>query len=120
MTVYRIGVLNGDGIGLEIVSAAVNVFKTAARKAEIDIEWINLPMGWEGIKHHNDPLSEITTEALKKMHGWILGPHDSAAYPPEHKIKLNPSGALRHSLDLYANIRPAKTIPGIKSVVLLV
>ncbi|WNS79214.1 isocitrate/isopropylmalate dehydrogenase family protein [Domibacillus sp. DTU_2020_1001157_1_SI_ALB_TIR_016] len=117
MTVYRIGVLNGDGIGPEIVSATVEVFKTAAHKMGVDIDWVDLPMGWEGIKHHNDPLPEITTETLKNTHGWILGPHDSAAYPPEHKIKLNPSGALRHSLDLYANIRPAKTMPGIKSVV---
>ncbi|WNS79224.1 isocitrate/isopropylmalate dehydrogenase family protein [Domibacillus sp. DTU_2020_1001157_1_SI_ALB_TIR_016] len=117
MTIYRLGVLAGDGIGPEIVSATVEVFKTAARKTGVDIDWVDLPMGWEGIKHHNDPLPEITTETLKNTHGWILGPHDSAAYPPEHKIKLNPSGALRHSLDLYANIRPAKTMPGIKSVV---
>ncbi|WP_144463377.1 isocitrate/isopropylmalate dehydrogenase family protein [Siminovitchia fortis] len=117
MTIYRLGVLAGDGIGPEIVRAAVEVFKTAARKTGVDIDWVNLPMGWEGIKHHNDPLPEITTETLKNTHGWILGPHDSAAYPPEHKNKLNPSGALRRKLDLYANIRPAKTMPGIKSVV---
>lgn len=117
MTIYRLGVLAGDGIGPEIVRAAVEVFKTAAHKTGVDIDWVNLPMGWEGIKHHNDPLPEITTETLKNTHGWILGPHDSAAYPPEHKNKLNPSGALRRKLDLYANIRPAKTMPGIKSVV---
>ncbi len=117
MTVYRLGVLAGDGIGPEIVSATVEVFKTAAHKVGVDIEWIDLPMGWEGIKQHNDPLPEFTTNALKDTHGWILGPHDSAAYPPEHKVKLNPSGALRHNLDLFANIRPAKTMPGIKSVV---
>ncbi|GIN20405.1 MAG TPA: isocitrate/isopropylmalate dehydrogenase family protein [Bacillus bacterium] len=117
MNMYRLGVLAGDGIGPEIVRAAVEVFKTAARKTGVDIDWIDLPMGWEGIKHHNDPLPEITTETLKNTHGWILGPHDSAAYPPEHKMKLNPSGALRHKLDLYANIRPAKTMPGIKGVV---
>ncbi|MEM1504062.1 isocitrate/isopropylmalate dehydrogenase family protein [Domibacillus sp. 8LH] len=117
MTVYRIGVLAGDGIGPEIVGATVNVFKTAAQKVGVDIEWVDLPMGWKGIKHHNDPLPEITTKTLETTHGWLLGPHDSAAYPPEHKIKLNPSGALRHNLDLYANIRPAKTMPGIKSVV---
>lgn len=117
MTVYRLGVLSGDGIGPEIVSATVFVFKEAAHKVGVEIEWIDLPMGWEGIKQYNEPLPDVTTKALKNTHGWILGPHDSAAYPPEHRIKLNPSGALRHSLDLYANIRPAKTMPGIKSVV---
>ncbi|HZG73216.1 MAG TPA: isocitrate/isopropylmalate dehydrogenase family protein [Chondromyces sp.] len=117
MTVYRLGVLAGDGIGPEIVNATVDVFKTAANKVGVEIEWMNLPMGWEGIKKHNDPLPEITTNALKHTHGWILGPHDSAAYPPEHQTKRNPSGELRHTLDLFANIRPAKTIPGINSVV---
>ncbi|RAS77127.1 isocitrate/isopropylmalate dehydrogenase family protein [Priestia endophytica] len=117
MTTYRLGVLAGDGIGPEIVSATVDAFKTAADKVGVDIDWIDLPMGWEGIKQYNDPLPEFTTNALKDTHGWILGPHDSAAYPLEHKVKLNPSGALRHTLDLFANIRPAKTMPGIKSVV---
>ncbi|MDF2787511.1 MAG: 3-isopropylmalate dehydrogenase [Neobacillus sp.] len=90
---------------------------TAAIKVGVEIEWIDLPIGWEGIKQHNDPLPEVTTKSLENTHGWILGPHDSAAYPLEHKLKLNPSGALRHSLDLFANIRPAKTMPGIKRVV---
>lgn len=117
MTTYRLGVLAGDGIGPEIVSATVEAFKTAADKVGVDIDWIDLPMGWEGIKQYNDPLPEFTTTALKDTHGWILGPHDSAAYPLEHKVKLNPSGALRHKLDLFSNIRPTKTMPGIKSVV---
>ncbi|MFC0274596.1 isocitrate/isopropylmalate dehydrogenase family protein [Metabacillus herbersteinensis] len=117
MKSYKLGVLHGDGIGPEIVSATVSVFTEAANKVGVDIEWIELPMGWEGIKIHNEPLPEVTTNALKNTHGWILGPHDSAAYPPEHKVKLNPSGALRHTLDLFANIRPAKTMQGIKSVV---
>lgn len=117
MTTYRLGVLAGDGIGPEIVSATVEVFKMATDKVGVDIDWIDLPMGWEGIKQHNDPLPEFTTNALKDTQGWILGPHDSAAYPLEHKVKLNPSGALRHTLDLFANIRPAKAMQGIKSVV---
>ncbi|MFP7176187.1 isocitrate/isopropylmalate dehydrogenase family protein [Priestia filamentosa] len=117
MTTYRLGVLAGDGIGPEIVSATVEVFKTAAYKSGVDIEWIDLPMGWEGIKQYNEPLPESTVKALEDTHGWILGPHDSAAYPLEHKQKRNPSGELRHTLDLFANIRPAKTMPGIESVV---
>ncbi|GGE42253.1 3-isopropylmalate dehydrogenase [Pullulanibacillus camelliae] len=117
MTIYRLGVLKGDGIGPEIVNATVDVFKTASRKANIDIEWLTLPMGWEAIKQYDNPLPEVTTEGLKNTHGWILGPHDSASYPPDHKKNLNPSGVLRHTLDLFANIRPAKTLPGIQSMV---
>ena len=69
MTVYRIGVLGGDGIGPEIVDAAVKVVKTASCKAGVKMEWIYLPMGWEGIKQYNDPLPEVTIDALKHTHG---------------------------------------------------
>ncbi len=74
-------------------------------------------MGWEAIKKYNDPIPQVTKDALKETQGWILGPHDSAAYPAEHKEKRNPSGELRHYFDLYANVRPAKTMPGTNSVV---
>ncbi|MEH7492101.1 isocitrate/isopropylmalate dehydrogenase family protein [Neobacillus niacini] len=117
MTTYRLGVLHGDGIGPEIVSATVSVFKTAARKLNVEFDWVELPIGWDAIDKYNDPTPEFTKNALQACHAWIMGPHDSAAYPPEHKAKRNPSGELRHTLDLFANVRPAKTMPGAKSVV---
>ncbi|MBO1511493.1 isocitrate/isopropylmalate dehydrogenase family protein [Metabacillus bambusae] len=117
MKSYKLGVLSGDGIGPEIVSATVSVFKAAAEKLDVNFDWTDLPMGWEAIDKYNDPTPQVTKEALQHCDGWIMGPHDSAAYPEEHKAKRNPSGELRHTLDLYANVRPAKTMPGTKSVV---
>ncbi|WP_366249701.1 isocitrate/isopropylmalate dehydrogenase family protein [Terribacillus aidingensis] len=117
MTTYRIGVLNGDGIGPEIVSATTSILEAAAKKHELQLDLVDLPMGWAAIKEHNDPIPQYTKDELEKCHGWILGPHDSAAYPEEHKQKRNPSGELRHYFDLYANVRPAKTMPGTKSMV---
>ncbi|MED4784865.1 isocitrate/isopropylmalate dehydrogenase family protein [Brevibacillus choshinensis] len=118
MPTYKIGVLNGDGIGPEIVKASVEVIAAAAEYAgTTTIDFVPLPMGWEGIETHGEPIPDVTKEALRGCHGWIMGPHDSSSYPPEHKQKRNPSGELRHHFDLYANIRPSKTISGIKSVV---
>ncbi|MCM3224289.1 isocitrate/isopropylmalate dehydrogenase family protein [Terribacillus saccharophilus] len=117
MTTYRIGVLNGDGIGPEIVSATTRMLESASKKHGLSLDFIQLPMGWEGIEEHNDPIPQVTKDKLRECHGWILGPHDSVAYPEEHKQKRNPSGELRHYFDLYANVRPAKTMPGTKSVV---
>ncbi|MBD8114844.1 isocitrate/isopropylmalate dehydrogenase family protein [Priestia megaterium] len=117
MNNYQLGVLYGDGIGPEIVRSTVEIFQAAADKVGTKFDWLELPMGWEAIEKYNDPTPQVTKTALNSCHGWILGPHDSAAYPPEHKAKRNPSGELRHTLDLYANVRPAKTMPGIKSVV---
>ncbi|MGO4890000.1 isocitrate/isopropylmalate dehydrogenase family protein [Anaerobacillus sp. MEB173] len=118
MTVYKLGVLYGDGIGPEIVKATVDLLKAATEVtglAKFDLE--SLPMGWPAIEEFNNPVPDTTKEKLAKADGWIMGPHDSAAYPPEHKENRNPSGELRHFFDLYANIRPTKSMPGIKSVV---
>jgi 3-isopropylmalate dehydrogenase len=115
---YKLGVLYGDGIGPEIVKAAVEVLETAQKKiggSEFTFE--TLPMGWEGIKEYNDPVPQVTKDALEKCDGWIMGPHDSAAYPPEHFNKLNPSGEMRHYFDLYSNARPNRTLPGTHGII---
>ncbi|WP_077597111.1 isocitrate/isopropylmalate dehydrogenase family protein [Oceanobacillus kimchii] len=117
MTLYRIGVLEGDGIGPEIVKATIELVKAVAEKEKITIEWVPLLVGWKGIDEKNHPLPEETKEKLKDCHAWLLGPHDSASYPEEFKTIRNPSGELRHYFDLYANIRPSKNILGINALV---
>lgn len=53
MATYRIGVLNGDDIGLEIVPVAVRVLKTAlARHPEAEVEWVPLPIGYLSFIEH--------------------------------------------------------------------
>ncbi|MBB3113747.1 3-isopropylmalate dehydrogenase [Paenibacillus phyllosphaerae] len=118
MTTYRIGVLYGDGIGPEITRATLEVLKAAVEQTGgADFDYVELPMGWEGIEKYNNPIPQVTIDALQETHGWIMGPHDSASYPKVHQANRNPSGELRHCFDLFANVRPAKTIKGIKSVV---
>jgi 3-isopropylmalate dehydrogenase len=118
MAMYKIGVLNGDGIGPEITRATLNLWNAATEYiTDTKFDFVHLPMGWEGIKEHGDPMPQYTKDTLLEMHGWIMGPHDSVAYPPEHQKSRNPSGELRHYFDLFSNIRPAKTMLGIKSVV---
>src|SRR5699024_6920491 len=56
-------------------------------------------------------------EKLAQKDGWIMGPHDSAAYPERFKTERNPSGELRHYFNLFANIRPAKSLKGINGLV---
>lgn len=117
MEIYRIGVLEGDGIGPEIVAAAVKVIGAAERSCGLDLlEWVRLPMGLEAIRQYGDPLPQATKEVLQNCSGWLMGPHDSVSYPEEHRTGRNPSGELRHSFDLFANIRPNRTLPGIDSV----
>jgi 3-isopropylmalate dehydrogenase len=79
----------------------------------IRLELVDLPIGWEAIDRQRAPVPEQTNQALLSCDGWIMGPHDAASYPPEFRLKRNPSGELRHTFDLYANIRPCRTFPGL-------
>ncbi|HEX2171407.1 MAG TPA: isocitrate/isopropylmalate dehydrogenase family protein [Dehalococcoidia bacterium] len=114
---YRLGVLYGDGIGPEIVASAVEVLEAATMAAGgLSFDLVRLPIGWEAIQQRGVATPPETFEALAACDGWIMGPHDNASYPPEERAKLNPSGALRHHFDLYANIRPARTYLGVPSL----
>lgn len=115
---YRLGVLHGDGIGEEIVPAAMQCVDAALRRAGVDpVEWVPLPMGRAAIDTHGVPVPPETLAALAEMDGWLLGPHDSVSYPEPHKSSLNPSGTIRKRFDLYANLRPAKSFEGGNAIV---
>jgi 3-isopropylmalate dehydrogenase len=114
---YRLGVLRGDGIGPEIVEAALQILEAVqARDPRLTFEWVPLAMGWEAIRSAGCAMPESTVEALERCDAWIMGPHDSASYPAAEREKLNPSGRLRQHFDLYANVRPARAYPGLPAV----
>jgi 3-isopropylmalate dehydrogenase len=110
---YRLGVMLGDGIGPEIVPASVRVVDAALAAAGAEpVEWQELPLGASAIEEHGSAIPSATMETLAGLDGWLLGPHDSAAYPEPFRSQLNPSGAIRKHFDLYANIRPARGFEG--------
>jgi 3-isopropylmalate dehydrogenase len=105
----RLGLLEGDGIGPEIVPAAVQVVDAALAAAGApSTDWVTLPLGHRAIETHNSHTPQETLDALAGMDAWLLGPHDSAAYPEPFRSQLNPSGTIRKHFGLFANIRPAK------------
>jgi 3-isopropylmalate dehydrogenase len=115
---YRLGVLNGDGIGPEIVPSAVAILDAALDVAGVaPVEWVELPLGASAIETHGAHTPESTLEALAGLDAWLLGPHDSASYPEPYRSQLNPSGTIRKRFQLFANIRPAKAFPGGNAVV---
>ncbi|MEU6678841.1 isocitrate/isopropylmalate dehydrogenase family protein [Streptomyces sp. NPDC046925] len=113
---YRLGVLDGDGIGPEIVPASVEIATAAAEAVGVGIDWLTLPLGSDAITTHDTPVPDETKKTLAELDGWYLGPHDSVSYPEPHKSALNPSGTLRKHFRLFANIRPAKSFPGAEAV----
>jgi isocitrate/isopropylmalate dehydrogenase len=84
-----------------------------------DEQWYagqDLPARGAGGRRHRPGDRSRRGRRPRGLDGWLLGPHDSAAYPEPHRSGLNPSGTLRKHFDLYANIRPAKGFPGTKAI----
>jgi len=112
--VLKIGVLDGDDIGLEVVPEAVKVMKAAAAKTGLQVEWQDLPIGKRGHELHGHTMPQPTVDALHGMDGWICGPIGHGAYPRNDPTWIMPP--LRKRFDLFANIKPVKSYPNIESV----
>jgi 3-isopropylmalate dehydrogenase len=112
---FKIGVLEGDDIGHEVVPVAVEVMQAAAAKTGLSIEWMPLPIGRRAYESLRYTLPPGTLDELEQLHGWVLGPIGHQSYPKEPNA-INPHPILRKHFDLYANIRPAKSYPTLPSV----
>jgi isocitrate/isopropylmalate dehydrogenase len=106
-------VMEGDGIGPEITAATLAVLRIADRVFGLDLRFTPVTIGHASLRSHGTTLTESAFEAARDADGVILGPVSHNEYPPVERGGINPSGALRKRLDLYANIRPAKTRAGI-------
>jgi 3-isopropylmalate dehydrogenase len=111
-TPLRIGILDGDDIGLEIVPVSVEIARAAAALHQVEIDWHPLPIGRTAFDTHGHTLPPSTLEALGTLDGWILGPIGHRAYP-KHPNAINPHPILRKQFNLFANVRPTRSYPDI-------
>ena len=109
----KILVLPGDGIGAEITQSTLAVLDRANAKFKLGLEWVHDEMGEATLKKEGTTLPARVLETARKCAGVILGPVSHLHYPPRDKGGLNPSGEFRVKLDLYANVRPAKSRMGL-------
>jgi isocitrate/isopropylmalate dehydrogenase len=109
----KILVLPGDGIGPEITAATLQVLDRVNDKFKLGLEWQIEDIGLKTLKSKGSTLPDSVMDAARKAPGIILGPVDHLQYPPREKGGINPSGELRVKLDLFANIRPAKSRMGV-------
>jgi isocitrate/isopropylmalate dehydrogenase len=105
----RLCVMQGDGIGPEITAATLGVLRAAAKRWQIELTFDEAKVGLEPLKTEGTTFPDASLAAAKSADGVILGPVSHNDYPPADKGGINPSGALRKRLDLFANIRPART-----------
>ncbi|MDE0025747.1 MAG: isocitrate/isopropylmalate family dehydrogenase [Spirochaetaceae bacterium] len=113
----RLLVLPGDGVGPEITEAAVAVLDAVADRWPLDLERETAEIGLTALAGCGTTLPDGTLERARAADGVILGPIDHMRYPARDQGGVNVSATLRTGLDLYANIRPARTRPGLSGPV---
>ncbi len=111
---YKIAILEGDDIGLEVVPECVKVMKAAAAKAGLQIEWLPLPIGRKGHESHGHTMPQVTVDTLKTVDGWVQGPIGHNMYPRNDGTWINPP--LRKKFELFANVKPVKSYPNLPSL----
>lgn len=105
-------VLEGDGIGPEITAATVAVIEAAGQRYGLPLRLTHAEIGFAALARQGSTIPADVIAAAKAAAGVILGPVSHNAYPPVAEGGLNPSGVLRRELELYANIRPARSRAG--------
>lgn len=104
---YTIAVLEGDGIGPEIVPEAVTVAQAALEQVGArGVEFVPMPIGAASYRQTGRTLPPETLERMAEMDGFVLGPIGHADYPDD-PLAVNPHPIIRRHFDLYANHRPA-------------
>jgi 3-isopropylmalate dehydrogenase len=104
-------VLPCDGIGPEITQAAVNVLQAAAEHQKLPLRLDHDLVGFDSLREFGTTLRDEVLERSKAYDGVILGTQSHADYPAPEKGGRNVSAGFRIGLDLYANVRPARTRP---------
>lgn len=104
---HKVTLIQGDGIGPEIVAATLTVVEATGVK----IAWEEAIAGEEALEKYGTPLPEETLASLQKNKVGLKGPLTTPIGSGYRSINV----ALRKALDLYANLRPAKSYPGVNS-----
>jgi 3-isopropylmalate dehydrogenase len=104
-------VLPGDGIGPEIIASTVDLLKTVSSKFNLDLKFDFDDVGFVSLKKYGTTLREEILERAKTYDGVVLGTQSHADYPAPDKGGRNVSAGFRIGLDLYANVRPARSRP---------
>jgi len=104
--------MEGDGIGPETSAATIDVLRAGDRRFGLGLAFTSATIGFPALRQHGTTFPIAALDAVKAADGVILGPVSHNDYPPVAEGGLNPSGELRKRLDLYANIRPARTRGG--------
>ena len=108
----RLLVLAGDGIGPEITAATQAVLRAASGRFDLQLHMEEAAVGHAGLRAHGSTIHTDIVERAREADGIVLGPTSTFEFKDPARGEINPSMMLRKSLDLFANIRPARTYAG--------
>ncbi len=104
---YKITLINGDGIGPEISESVAKIIVASG----LDIDWDVQTAGSDVIEAEGTPLPQRVIDSIKKNKVALKAPVTTPIGKGFRSVNVQ----LRKSLDLYANLRPCKNLPGIKT-----
>src|SRR6516225_8398495 len=108
----QIVVLPGDGIGPEITAATSGVLRAASERFQLNLRLEEHAVGHASLKQFGTTVRPELLDTVRAADGLILGPTATFDFKDEERGEINPSRYFRKSLDLFANIRPARTYAG--------
>jgi isocitrate dehydrogenase (NAD+) len=107
MSSYTVTLIPGDGIGPEVTAAAVRVLNATG----IDFQWETENAGASTVGSDGTALPKRVLDSVRKNRLALKGPTETPIGTGHRSVNVE----LRKTLDLYANLRPVKTLPGVKS-----
>jgi tartrate dehydrogenase/decarboxylase/D-malate dehydrogenase len=113
MPTYRVAVIPGDGIGPEVVPAAISVLEAAAKRFQFRIVWEQFPWGSEHYFEHGRMMPADALDRLRPFDAIFFG----AVGDPRLQDNVTLNGLLlpiRRGFDQYACLRPAVLYPGVR------
>jgi len=104
---YAVTLIPGDGIGPELADAAVTVLAATG----IEFDWQLAEAGEAQLASHGTPLPDSVLQSIRRTGVALKGPITTPVGEGFRSVNVT----LRQALDLYANLRPARSIEGIPS-----
>ena len=104
---HKVTLLPGEGIGPEVAMAARRILEASG----VEIEWEEIEARDEGVPDQAGLVNQAAIDSVRRNRVALKGPTTTAIGGGAPSINV----ALRKALDLYANLRPVKNLPGVKS-----
>lgn len=104
---HRVTLIPGDGIGPEVAEATRLVLEATG----VGIEWIERDAGTTALERHGELLPAATLEAIRGSRVALKGPITTPVGTGFRSVNV----ALRQELDLFAAVRPSRSLPGVRT-----